>query len=242
MERERKIDLRKLLVEHKKWLNDNGGKRADLCGTDLHGVDLSDVDLSGADLSGANLRDVNLRNANLRGADLRCADLRNADLRGADLPNADLRGTDLRGADLCSANLRGTDLCNVNLCNTDLRYTDLSGAKNILSAIDYMEKTFEKSKDGYIAYKCFNETYRQNETWEIKSGSVINENVNANRTNECGCGINVATLDWVKRHYPNSKKWRVLIRWEWLCGVCVPYNADGKIRCERVELIDFIDE
>lgn len=35
--------------------------------------------------------------------------------------------------------------------------------------------------------------------------------------------------------------WKVLIRWEWLCGVCVPYNSDGKIRCERVELVEIVE-
>ena len=83
--------LQKILVLHKKWLNDeDGGVRADL---------------EGADLFGADLRGANLRRADLRGADLRRADLSEADLRGADLRRADLRGADLRGA-----YLRGADL------------------------------------------------------------------------------------------------------------------------------------
>lgn len=35
--------------------------------------------------------------------------------------------------------------------------------------------------------------------------------------------------------------WKVLIRWEWLAGVCVPYNTDGKIRCERVKLVEIVE-
>ena len=31
-----------------------------------------------------------------------------------------------------------------------------------------------------------------------------------------------------------------LICWEWLCGVCVPYGSDGKIRCEKVELLEVV--
>ena len=58
--------LQKILVLHKKWLNDeDGGVRADL---------------EGADLFGADLRGANLRRADLRGADLRGAYLRGADL------------------------------------------------------------------------------------------------------------------------------------------------------------------
>jgi uncharacterized protein YjbI with pentapeptide repeats len=82
--------LTKILAEHKKWLDDRGGKRADL----------SNADLTHADLTYANLRRANLTGANLRGADLRDAYLRGADLRRADLTGADLRRADLTGADL----------------------------------------------------------------------------------------------------------------------------------------------
>lgn len=58
-------DIKKTLEEHICWLNDEGGRRADL--------------------SEANLRRANLRRANLSGADLRRADLRRADLSEANL-------------------------------------------------------------------------------------------------------------------------------------------------------------
>lgn len=63
-------DIKKTLEEHICWLNDEGGRRADL--------------------SEANLRRANLRRANLSGADLRRADLREADLSEADLSEANL--------------------------------------------------------------------------------------------------------------------------------------------------------
>jgi len=87
--------LSKILADHKKWLQSDGGERAN-----LRNAGLRNADLRRADLRGANLRNADLRSADLRGADLRNADLRNADLRGADLRNADLRRADLRGADL----------------------------------------------------------------------------------------------------------------------------------------------
>ena len=58
-----KKQLNEILEQHQKWLNNEGGKPADL----------RDADLRGADLRGSDLRD----------ADLRYADLRYADLRGA---------------------------------------------------------------------------------------------------------------------------------------------------------------
>ena len=55
-----RVELDRILDSHKKWLQDDGGEKADL-------------------------REANLRGANLREADLRGADLRGADLRGAHL-------------------------------------------------------------------------------------------------------------------------------------------------------------
>jgi hypothetical protein len=51
-----------ILENHKKWLEGNGGERAN-----LKGANLCDADLRGADLRGANLRDAHLRDAHLRG-------------------------------------------------------------------------------------------------------------------------------------------------------------------------------
>ena len=92
--------LKEILESHGKWLNNDGGIRADLRDADLCDADLRGADLRGADLYGAYLRSAYLCDADLRGANLRGADLRGADLRGADLRDADLRGADLRGADL----------------------------------------------------------------------------------------------------------------------------------------------
>jgi len=74
-------EVKEILENHKKWLNEDGGKKADLKGANLKGANLSYADLSYADLRGANLIDAdlsyaNLSYANLRGANLNCADLR----------------------------------------------------------------------------------------------------------------------------------------------------------------------
>ena len=60
--------LNKILEEHKKWLNGEGGTRANLCGANLCGANLHR-----ANLCGANLHRANLHRANLSGADLRDA-------------------------------------------------------------------------------------------------------------------------------------------------------------------------
>lgn len=172
--------------------------------------------------------------ANLIRANLSYVDLRDADLRDANLSRANLSCVDLRDANLSRADLSGAYLS----C-ASLKGTNLSGAKGVLSATDYMQYKFGRTNDGYIVYKTFGGSYTASGKWEIKPGSVLTENVNFNRAENCGCGINVAPLEWVRGHY-NGDIWRCLIRWEWLPGVCVPYNTDGQIRCERVELLSIV--
>ncbi|WP_270348966.1 pentapeptide repeat-containing protein [Thomasclavelia ramosa] len=155
-----------------------------------------------------------------------------ANLSGANLSDANLRGANLRGADLSDADLSDADLSDANL----------RGAEGVLSSIDFMNEHFEKIDEGYIAYKTFGTFYSINPNWKIKVGEVIEENVNFNRNNECGCGINVATYNWIKTQTGDSPVYKVLIRNEWLMGVCVPYLSDGKIRCERVEILGVVDD
>ena len=89
-------------------------------------------------------------------------------------------------------------------------------------------------------YKTFGSQYKSPESWKIKAGSVITETVNPDRCTDCGSGINVAPIDWVKKNYPDNPIWKCLIRYEWLAGVIVPFNTDGKIRCEKLELVEIV--
>lgn len=248
--------LQEILRKHTLWLRgDPDGEKADLSCVDLRDANLYRVNLYCANLSGANLNYVNLCDADLRGTNLCMTNLRRANLSGAnlymaDLCNANLRDANLRCAHLCKANLYGANLYganlssanlrDVNLCMANLSDANLSGANGLLSAVNFMEAHFERTENGYIAYKTFGGQYTPPEKWKIEPGSVIEEIVNFDRCNDCGCGINVAPIQWVKNSYYKGDVWKVLIRWEWLAGVCVPYNTDGKIRCERVELIEIV--
>ena len=135
------------------------------------------------------------------------------------------------------------DLRSANLSGSNLRSADLSGSNGIMSAIAFMDAHFERTPDGFIAYKTFGSSYSPNSDWKIEPGSVLTEVVNPDRTCDCGCGINVAPLSWVKDNATNGGRlsiWKVLIRWEWLMGVVVPFGSDGKVRCEKVELIEVV--
>lgn len=126
------------------------------------------------------------------------------------------------------------------LSDADLSGADLSGSQGLLDAINYMEVNFERTDDGYIVYKTFGENYSAPELWKIEPGEIIEETVNCDRTTECGCGINVAPLEWVRRNGRNQP-YKLLIRWEWLPGVVIPYNADGKIRCSKAQILEAVE-
>ena len=165
---------------------------------------------------------------------------READLSGANLSGANLSGADLRWANLREADLSGANLSGANLSGANLSGADLSRAEGLLTTVNFLEAHFERTAEGYIAYKTFGSQYDPPADWKIEPGSVISENVCFDRCAECGCGVNVAPLEWVRNNYTGTI-WKVLIRWEWLCGVCAPYHSDGKIRCERVELIETVN-
>jgi len=168
--------------------------------------------------------------ADLRGADLREAKLFGADLRMADLKWADLRGVDLRGADLFRA-----DLTRANLSGADL-----SGVKGLLDPKAWLFANFRTDKKGFIVYKAEGlTTYASPPRW--KHARFITEVPNMSRTNLCGCGVNFATIEWIKREYKASLAMnmarirRMYLHWEDLASLCVPYNTDGKARCGRLE-------
>ena len=118
-----KGELQDIIESHKKWLNGDGGERANLCGADL-----SDAILCNADLRHALMIHADLRNANLSCADLSDAILCNADLSCAIINAADLSYADLSGANLCYTNLCNTDLHNANISGANLCGADLGGA------------------------------------------------------------------------------------------------------------------
>lgn len=126
--------LNEILENHKKWLYNEGGERADLHDTDLKEFILRGVDLRKANLQGANLFKANLEGANLSEANLEYADLRRACLEKTNLSESNLSKTDctyanLRNASLIYANLREAFLTGANLNRANLVGASLSGVK-----------------------------------------------------------------------------------------------------------------
>lgn len=122
--------LNEIIASHGLWLQDKGGKRANLEGANLRGANLCMADLERANLRMADLRGACLERAYLEGADIERAYLEGADLRGACLERTDLRGANLCKANLEGANLRmayleGAYLEGANLCMADLERAEL---------------------------------------------------------------------------------------------------------------------
>ncbi len=211
------------------------GSRADLYGADLSGANLSRADLYGADLYGADLYGADLSGANLYGANLSRANLYGADLYGANLSGANLSGANLSGANLSRANLSGANLSGANLSGArgvaPERCTDLlilfaqPGPK--LRAYKLVDKNFKSpiQSTGKLTYKI--------------GARVEAEKVDANPSEHCGEGINVATMPWVLREWREG--WRVLlVEFDKADLVCIPTATDGKFRVKAVEVIEEI--
>lgn len=130
----------------------------------------------------------------------------------------------------------------------------LSQCSGITSPSDYLNEYFERNESdtGYIVYKTFGSLYLPCKEWDISPGSIIYENCDMNRCNPCSYGINVAPIEWIKKYaltktelYGEDEKvkdiWRCEILDKWLADVCVPYDTNGKIRCNKLRLIEIVE-
>src|SRR6266852_4841962 len=91
-------ELNAIMREHERYVDGQGGLRAQL---------------AHADFAGASLVGASLYASNLHRASLYCADLRNCDLRMTKLVRADLRGASFKGARLAYSVLDNADLRSV---------------------------------------------------------------------------------------------------------------------------------
>ena len=209
----------------------------------LHGnfdcYDFSNLDLSYADLSYCKFRHANFENTILYQARIFCSDLTNANFN-----NATCALTDFSYSTFIDAYM-------INTCLEDAKFykANLSGAIGLLDPITFLNSKFTKTDDGYIAYKVFNCYHCPPLYWEIDEGSILVENVDFDRSMSCSYGINVTTLDNAL-HYSRTiydrelldhipDVWKVLIKWEWLPLVVVPFNnATSDFRCGKVQLLE----
>ena len=195
-----KNEIREMLEQHQLWLDDNGGKRADLQGADLRNADLRNAELRGANLRSARLGGADLSFSDLSYANLRNADIHNANLYGVNLSYADLHKADLSRAIFDWANLNCTDLSYANLYGADLLYANLSGA-NLNGAILYNVKYNENTS--FLALQCPEEGsfigYKKARGHIVKLEILSDAKRSSATTRKCRCSaakvLSITTLD-----------------------------------------------
>jgi uncharacterized protein YjbI with pentapeptide repeats len=152
------------------------------------------------------------------------------------LQGAKLQGAYLRDADLWCADLRGADLQGAKLSGADL-----SGSIGLLDASKWLKDHFVYD-DGYIVYRAQCGQYAKPEQWEFEPNAILTETANPARGTLCGCGVHFATLEWVKSHHKGETIWKCRIEPQDLPGIVVPFGTDGKARCERLVLIEIVED
>jgi Pentapeptide repeats (8 copies) len=221
-------------------------------------ADLGSADLGYADLGYANLRSANLGSANLGSADLGSANLGSADLRYADLGYADLGSADLRYADLGYANLRSADLRSANLGSADLRYADLRYAD-----LGYADLRYADLGSADLGYAKNYNPYRVNDLlllldqpgkiraykltdaqgngpftggihYEV-GGSYEVKNASTDASEDCGAGINLATLPWCMKEWRPS--YRIFVAEFKAADIAAIPTGDGKFRVHRCTVV-----
>jgi len=105
---------------------------------------------------------------------------------------------------------------------------------------EYLDEHFEKTKDGYIAYKIFGRYYGINPDWKIKKKSILKDFVDRKIHKDCSYGINVATTNWLKTvsSIYCFDVWEVLIPND--AEIVIPIDTHGKIRTNRIILLRII--
>ena len=163
---------------------------------------------------------ADLRRANLQGANLRGVDLSEADLRGADLRGADLRGTNLQTTDLREAEVQGTMGFNKYAINSLYGMLD----NEVNRAYKLVNVNYTDMYYGLIEYKIG------------KTVEVDAEFVDTNEYNNCGAGINLATLDWCVKNWTDGYK-ILICEFKKEDIACIPVTSDGKFRVYRCKVI-----
>jgi hypothetical protein len=145
-------------------------------------------------------------------------------LAGACLTRADLSWANLSGANLSGANLYGADLYGATGIAPE-RYTPLLmllDQPGPIRAYKLVTAAGVGPWKGYI-------TYEVGQSYDVLDA-------NTDPMEQCGAGINVATLDWCLREWRPG--YRVLVVEFTAADIaCIPTGTDGKFRLHRCTVV-----
>ena len=150
-----------------------------------------------------------------------------ANLCGADLASANLASANLAGANLAGANLAGAKGLNKFLITPLLMLRDQPGAIRAYRLVTADGLSPISPGNGHAAL-----------TYSI--GAEIVASANTDENEQCGAGVNLATLDWCLREWRSG--YRVLIA-EFTAHdiAAIPTATDGKFRVHRCRIVGEVD-
>jgi len=129
-----------------------------------------------------------------------------------------------------------------DLRKVNMRDANLSGVTGLMSQREWLRENFAREEGLLVAYKAQVHMYESPwpASWRWEPGAILEEVVNPCRVDDCGCGVNVATLKWCRESVPiYTPIWEVRVD---PCGVVVPYDTDGKFRAEWVKLVRIVGD
>lgn len=150
-------------------------------------------------------------------------------LRSANLSSADLSSADLSYADLSYANLRYANLSYANL-DEPLHIADLYSIKmqhkdTVLRFWKYVKDNKSPIQTDTPIFYEVGKTYRE-------------EDFDTDEKEECGSGLNVATIQWCIQNSLNDKDVDFIeVEFKVKDIVAVPYFTDGKFRVKKLKVI-----
>ena len=167
-----------------------------------------------------------------------------ASLNWASLNRANLYGANLNGANLDGANLNWASLNWANLNGASLNWANLDGAK--FSEPIYLSDLYslkQLPKDTILNYwkyiKDGKSPIQDSGKIKYEVGKTYTEkDCNNNEYENCGAGLNVATIFWCLKETVNDNDVE-LIQCQFKVSdiVAIPYWTDGKFRVSKLKVI-----
>lgn len=109
----------------------------------------------------------------------------------------------------------------------------------------FLEQQFDRVEGGWTAYKVFAAIHTPRPEWKIEADSwIVDPNLNTDPENDCAAGVNVASsVSWIEDLLSDTpgewEAWEVFIPDDSI--IVVPLTSDGKIRTNRLQLIEVFD-
>lgn len=155
-------------------------------------------------------------------------------------------------SDLSRCIFNGVEFVGSSFIRSNMREVDLSGSNGLLDPIDYLFDEFEWDNQDIIVYVAFDDDQDNNINWYIETHgidkkSILKSEVNYDRSDPNGCGIQVGNKKYIRSKLSNMKGdygyiWKGKILLEWLPGVVVSYfPMCHKIRTSRLILMEQLD-